>query len=70
MVYGGYPGAGGGGRLLLFILSLVFGLYFINIPFNFVSLPVFSEEVGKWIIFFGGVLLIIAGLGNLFRRRY
>lgn len=69
MAYG-YPNRSGGIRLLLFILCLFFGLYFINIPFNFVAMPTFSTSITNIIMLVGGILLILAGIGNLFRRRF
>ena len=46
-----------------FLVSLVVGLYFINLGTNFVTLPEsIPEEVGKWANIVGGVLIIIGGV--------
>jgi hypothetical protein len=60
----------GGGTTLLFLICLILGLYFINFGFNFIKIPVFFLTIDKWIIFAGGVLLIISGINFLRNRRY
>lgn len=46
-----------------FFVSLIVGLYFINLGTNFVTLPEsIPEEVGKWANIIGGVLIIIGGV--------
>ncbi len=57
--------------ILWFVIYLVFGLYFLNSGIGFVNLPGFFQEIDKWIIVVGGILIIIGGF-NHFRvnRRY
>lgn len=50
---------------LLFLLSLLFGLYQINSVANFVSVPVFFEEVNQIVFLLGGILLVIGGINYL-----
>ena len=64
----GGPRSGGGGFLL--ILSLLFGLYMINVPLQFVPTTSIPESITSWIILVGGVVLIIQGIRNLFTPRY
>lgn len=64
----GGPRRGGGGAL--FLLSLLFGLYMINIPLQFLSTKVIPTTVNDWIILIGGVVLIIQGIRSLFTPRY
>lgn len=47
--------------VILFLVSLVVGVYFINSSFGFVVLPDFILDLNKWIIVLGGVLIIIGG---------
>lgn len=63
MVYYGY---GARGRGLLAFLYIILSLYFINKPFQFVVIPQSFLSVEPWIIFIGGILLILGGF-NLFR---
>ena len=54
------------GGIIIFLLYLILGLYFINYPFNFIKLPEFIFSLNSWIIFIGGILMII-GAVNYFR---
>jgi len=45
---------------ILMILSLLFGLYMINVPFKFVDLTEVLGTVHEWIIFAGGIVLIFS----------
>jgi hypothetical protein len=65
MMYPQTQRRGGGG---MFLLCLLFGLYFLNYTFEFVKLPAGIDTVNKWIIMFGGVLLIFGGIKFLARR--
>lgn len=53
-------------KTIFAIISLVFAAYFINYPFNFFKVPEPVLEFEKWIIFVGGILVLI-GMVNLFR---
>jgi predicted membrane channel-forming protein YqfA (hemolysin III family) len=55
-------------RGLLLFLYIIFALYFINYPFGIIKIPENFSSIEPWIIFVGGVLLIIGGF-NYFRRR-
>lgn len=49
-----------------FFVSLIVGLYFINLGTNFVTLPdSIPEEVGVWANVIGGILIIIGGVISL-----
>lgn len=50
---------------LLFIVSLIAGLYFLNLGFNFVTLPESFSSVSKWMNIVGGILLIIGGFFSM-----
>lgn len=63
-----YRGGGGGAKFLFFILFLVFAAYFLNAPFVFFKTPDFLVKANNWIIFGGGVLLVIGAFNSL--RRY
>ena len=58
-------------KILFFILSLVVGLYFLNTPFSFVKIPETILGFQNWIIFVGGILVIIGAVNYMrLRRRY
>jgi hypothetical protein len=66
-----YRGGGGGSRFLLFIIFLLFAAYFLNAPFTFFKIPAFLTKIDKWIIFAGGVLLVLGAFNYLrVSRRY
>jgi len=47
---------------LIFFVYLIFGIYFINAPFNFIPM---LPKLGEWVIFVGGLLLIFGGIKYL-----
>ena len=53
------------GAILFFLLYLVVGLYFINFPINYLEIPDYITEFNNWIIFIGGVLIILGGINFL-----
>ncbi len=58
-------------KVLFFILSLIIGLYFINVPIAFVKIPESLLGIQNWISFVGGILIIIGAVNYLrLRRRY
>ena len=52
--------------IVLFLIYLLFGIYFINSAFSFIKLPDFFLKIDKWILLVGG-LLIVLGAINYFR---
>jgi len=58
-----------GGFFAIFVIYLVFGLYFLNTQLNFIKIPETFAKGDLWIIFVGGILLIIAGIKFLMTRR-
>ncbi|MBU2562801.1 MAG: hypothetical protein KKF68_04025 [Nanoarchaeota archaeon] len=55
-------------NLFVVLGFLVFGFYFLNYPFKFISIPEFVSNYDSWIIFAGGVLLIF-GVINYFQAK-
>jgi len=55
-----------GPNAFLMIIYFLFGLYFVNFPFQFVKIPESFSTIEGWIIFVGG-LLILLGAVNYFR---
>jgi hypothetical protein len=53
----------------MFILYLILAFYFINKPFQFVKIPEFIASVEIWIMFIGGVFLILGGINSFKLRR-
>jgi hypothetical protein len=58
------------GAAIWFVLYLIFGLYFINYPFNFIALPSFFSSINSWIILVGGILILIGGINFLRLSKY
>ena len=54
-----------GANIFIFLLYLVFGLYFINSTFSFITVPEFVLNIDKWIIFVGGILIIFGAFNYL-----
>ena len=72
---GAYPRRRGGGiTWLLLILYLIFGAYFINFALNFFLIPAAItaaiEPYNKWIIFVGGILIILGAITHFRLQRY
>jgi len=59
-----------GVKTLLLVLGVVFGLYFLNMAFLWIKLPVISATTLRLINIVTGILLIIFGLMTLVRPRY
>ena len=53
----------GTGGTIFFLLFLIFGFYFLNSAFTFITLPslseTISEQVNKWITVAGGFLFLV-----------
>jgi len=55
-----------GVNFVFFLFYLILGAYLVNIPFNFILIPEYISKFNIWIIFVGG-LLVILGAVNYFR---
>ena len=53
--------------IILFVY-VIFGLYFINLSFNFINLPGFFLNFNKWINLVAGILIIFGGF-NFFKNK-
>lgn len=60
-----YYERGNKGIIVLVLLSILLGLYFINFPFSIINIPEYISKFNNWIIFVGGVFLLL----NIFRPR-
>ncbi len=56
-------------RGLVMFLYILFALYFLNYPFGVIVIPELFSSVEPWIIFIGGILLIIGGFSYFKRGR-
>ena len=54
--------ARGSGRILIFVLYAILGVYLLNVGLQFVNLPEFLLKANKWIVIIGGGLLIFESL--------
>lgn len=61
--------ARGNGRLLIFILYALLGLYLLNVGLQFVNLPEFLLKANRWIVIIGGGLLSFESLKFLGAKR-
>lgn len=52
------------GGIFWFIVYLVFGIYFINSSFNFITIPEIISNFDSWIILLGGVLILLGGVNH------
>jgi len=59
-----------GTMFAIFVIYVLFGLYFLNSKLNFMKIPESFAGGDLWIIFVGGVLLIIGGIRFVASRRY
>ena len=56
------------GGIVISLVYLVFGVYFINSAFSFITLPEFVNIIDKWLILIGGLLILFGGI-NFWRAR-
>lgn len=61
------PGAPRPPSFLTFILFLIFGLYLVNFPIGLIPIPAAVLQFDKWIVFVGGVLLLVSAASHLGR---
>ena len=52
-------------KTIIFIVHLIFGLYLINITFNFLIIPEIVSSVDKWIFLVSGLLILFGGFNYL-----
>lgn len=53
-------------NIFILLAYLILGVYFINFPFNFFSIPAYVSKFDSWVIFAGGVLMLFGAI-NYFR---
>jgi predicted membrane channel-forming protein YqfA (hemolysin III family) len=53
-------------NIIIFIVYLILGVYFINFPFQFYPIPEFISKFDNWIIFAGGIFMLFGAI-NYFR---
>lgn len=52
-----------------FLICLIVGLYFLNLGFNFFTIPAaITTSLGTWTNILGGALIIIGGVISLGKR--
>jgi len=59
------------GVIVIFLLHVVTGIYFVNYLFQFLQIPEYISNFDPWIIFIGGILVFIGGVNyaRIYRRR-
>ena len=55
-----------GPNWLFFLIYLVFGVYLVAYPFSLINIPEIVSNFDKWIIFVGGILILLGAI-NYFR---
>jgi len=53
------------GKIWLFLIFMLFGLYFINSSLELYPIPEIVLGINNWITLAGGVLIILGGLSIL-----
>jgi len=53
-------------HILGILIYVVFAIYLINHPFQFIKIPEFILKYDSWIIFVGGILVLFGAI-NYFR---
>ena len=51
--------------LVGFLVYAIFGLYFVNSAFAFVTLPDFVVGIDKWLLVIGAGLIFVGGINYL-----
>ena len=51
--------------IIIFLIYLVIGLYFINLSFNFYKIPEVISQFNEFINLIGGILIVLGGIGYL-----
>ena len=51
--------------VIIFLIYLVIGLYFINLVFNFYKIPEIISQFNELINLIGGILIIFGGINYL-----
>ena len=52
-------------KFFIFLVYLVLGLYLLNYPFSYIEIPAQIKTFEMWIIFAGGVFVILGGINYL-----
>ena len=47
------------------VIYVIFGLYFINSGLSLITLPEFFNNIDRWIILAGGILILFGGINYL-----
>jgi len=48
--------------IVILLVYVVFGIYFINYPFQFLEIPKLISGFDSFIIFIGGILILVGGI--------
>lgn len=56
-------------KTIFFIISLVFAIFFINYPFAFFKVPEVVLKYENWIVFVGGILILIGAINFIRKSR-
>jgi len=59
-----------GTRTFWLVIHIVFGLYFINVAFEWIRIPGSVTGVDKWITFVGGLLVFFGAINFMRATRY
>lgn len=51
--------------MIIFLLYLALGLYFLNFQIGYVEIPDYISVYDNWIIFAGGIFIILGGINFL-----
>lgn len=52
-------------KTVFFVINLIFAIFFINYPFNFFKIPETIMKFENWIIFVGGILILLGAINYM-----
>jgi predicted membrane channel-forming protein YqfA (hemolysin III family) len=55
-------------NVVVLLVYVLLGVYFINFPFNFIQIPKYISDANNWIIFLGGLLMLFGAI-NYFKAK-
>lgn len=52
-------------KTVFFVVSVIFAIFFINYPFAFFKIPETIMKFENWIIFVGGILILLGAINYM-----
>lgn len=55
-------------NIILLLVYVILGVYFLNFPFKLIEIPEYIVKFDAWIIFVGGLLMLFGAI-NYFKAK-